>query len=191
MQQQENNIMKMDKDQEEEILIEKSNKKIVPLVLVALFFVLISIELWNESSIQDRFSPSIIKLISLLVFFFFGGSVVFGLYQIFNKAPGLIINRIGIRNCVNNDDFVKWDNILKIEVIKIRNTSILLIFVKNTDEIIAKANPWKKYWLNLSMKWYGTPISLSSNLLKCSVADLKEVIAKEFEKNKRQTKNEV
>lgn len=65
------------------------------------------------------------------------------------------------------------------------STKILLIDVNNPEKYIGKAKSRiNAKLMRANMKIYETPLSITSNTLKCNFVKLESTIKSEFEKNK-------
>lgn len=166
----------------EEIVIKLNKGKILLILLGAiLFFIGGAIFVWmiaDENPLD--LSSLLIKSVSVL-------SALFGLvgcmaviYKLFDSRPGLIINKEGITNNTSalSSQTIKWGNIEKFEVLQIASQKMLLIYINNPEEIIAKAGKFSRFWLSQSLNMYGTPIGISASSLQCNFDQLMELITK-------------
>jgi hypothetical protein len=65
------------------------------------------------------------------------------------------------------------------------NQKFLMIFVTNPDKYISRqTNVLKRKTAEINYKSYGSPISLSTNTLKCNFDELKNILQTELDKNK-------
>ncbi|HSY77880.1 MAG TPA: STM3941 family protein, partial [Bacteroidia bacterium] len=62
-------------------------------------------------------------------------------------------------------------------MVKIKRTKLLLIFMDNTEEIINRESTWKQKMMKLSLRTYGTPISIGSGTLKCNFDELEKLLS--------------
>jgi hypothetical protein len=157
-----------------EISIKLSKRNTLLLLVGAMTFIAVSIWLWNYSNVQVQFSPVIVKFIAAIGVLFFTICLMFGVVKLFDNKPGLIINDQGIVNNTLglNSQIIRWNNVKRLEVIKIKNTKILLVFTDNPSEVIEGANIWSKFFMQQNMKWYGTPISITATMLECNFEEL-------------------
>lgn len=171
--------------QRKDIVIGLSKGKIILLTLGSFGFVALGFWLLDIASSQTRYNEFKVIITAIASIAFFGMCGIYGLIKIFDNKPGIIINQRGIldNSSAVSGQLIKWENVLAIEDIDIQGTRILLIHVDNMEEVLAIATPWKRFWMKLSIKWYGTPISLSSSSLKCSFDELKNIIEKQIEQN--------
>ncbi|RYY32439.1 MAG: hypothetical protein EOP46_18975 [Sphingobacteriaceae bacterium] len=156
-----------------------SKTKTFLLVIGSLVFVITSIWLWTIADEQTRRSPLLIKIVSLLGISFFGFGFIIGIKKLFNKTPGLIIDSEGILDSttVAGELFIPWLNITGFEVIKIKSTKILLIYVDNASYLMSKKSHWKQRIMRFTEQQYGTPIAISSATLKISFTDLEKLLS--------------
>lgn len=161
-----------------DIVIPLSKTKIALLILGAVLFVLSGVVLWSIAEVQTRFSPVIVKFISSISIIFFGGCGIYGIVKLFDGQPGLIINNEGIldNSSAVSSGIIKWNDIKSIEIENIKGTKFLLIFVHNPNVYLNEANLFRRLWMKLNEKFYGTPFSISSNSLNCNFEFLQSKI---------------
>jgi len=167
--------MTTDKD---EIVIKLSKTKIILLTLGALGFVVTGLWLLTIADIQTRFNPIVVKGASITSIAFFGLCGVYGLIKLFDNKPGLTINQDGLldNSSAVSGHLIKWTDITSFEIGQVKSTRFLLIFVNNPQDFLDKANSFKRFWMRMNDKMYGTPLSISSNSLQCDFDELVETI---------------
>lgn len=170
------------------INITLSKKKITLAIIGSLLFVVLGLLF---TAFPDRFTTLLIRnvllirLIGIIATLFFGFVLITLTRKVFfDKNLGIIINEEGI---IDNSSFVgvgliKWEDITSIEKSKVSSTNFLLIKVKNPEHYINTPNRIKSNLLKANYKSYGTPISISSNFVRCSFAQLENIILNSFEK---------
>ena len=154
--------------------IQVSKTKTFLLILVSLAFVCVSIWLFSIADEQIRRPPIVLKLISIISVCFFGFGFIAGFKKLFDKRPGLIIDDNGIQDnsSISTGRFISWSNITGFKTIKIKSTSILLIYINNAEDIINIESKWKQKIMRYSEKTYGTPLSISSGTLQIKFHEL-------------------
>ena len=160
------------------IEIPVSKTKTLLLILGCLTFVILFVWLWTNADNQVRRSPIVVKIVSVLGASFFGLGLIIGPKKLFDKRPGLIINDNGIQNNlgVGTGIFIAWENIVRFEVMTIKSTKLLLIFINNSDEVIEKESKWKQKIMRYSLRSFGTPISIGSGTLKMEFNTLTKLL---------------
>ena len=169
-------------------IIEFSKGKILIRALGCFAFVLLGIYVWHIADKQTNYPPIYAKIISVLCISFFGIGCVLLPYKLFSNLPGLIIDNYGIRftNGGNKNPLtIEWKNVTGLETTKVKRTKILLIFINNAEEIINKEGMWKQKLMRLTLKLYGTPISISAGTFKCSFDELVEILNEKWKEQKR------
>jgi hypothetical protein len=168
-----------------EIKIRLSRFKIILLTFGSLCFVVLGIFMWTSSETEAIFTKVFNRVICLLDFGFFGLCGVYGLFKLFDNKPGLIINDDGIfdNSSAVSGHLIKWKDIIGIEIGLIRSTKFLLIFVNNPEYYLNHSNRFKRFWMRMNEKKYGTPLSISANSLQLNIDKLIEMIRKEFAKH--------
>jgi hypothetical protein len=80
---------------------------------------------------------------------------------------------------------IEWRNITGLQITKVKSTKILLIFINNAEEIInGEGSMWKQKLMRLTLKMYGTPLSISTGTYKCSFDDLVKLITERWQQQK-------
>lgn len=174
----------------ERIEIKLSKSKIFLLLLGGITFVFFGYLFISKpedyTSLICR-SPEIIRISGILAACFFGLGSVFIVSKLFDKKPGLIIDKDGITDNSNMTSIglVEWADIKKIEKGKVGSTQFLIIHVIKPKKYDTRAKNWlSKMTMLANQKMYGSPLSITSNSLKITFEDLETLIKKEFEKNK-------
>lgn len=163
----------------QEVLIPLSKTKIVLLILGCILFVVTSIFLWTIAEEVQRFSPLFIRIVCVAGVLLFGVIGVYTFRKLFDNKPGMIINEQGITNNTNafGTQYIAWENVTGIDVGKVQSTRFLLIYVNNPQEIIDQQKGFKRFATKQNMKWYNTPIAISSNTLKYNFDKLLETVS--------------
>ena len=147
-------------------------------------FVAAGVWMWTYGGATFSMETIFYKIISLVAVLFFGMTGVFGLTKVFDNKPGLIINQQGLidNSSMVSGKLVKWSDIIGLEVSQIQSTKFLLIFVQNPEHYMDQASYVGRFWMKLNHKTYGTPLSISSNSLKCNFDQLIKMIEEHIPK---------
>jgi hypothetical protein len=156
------------------IEIKLSKTKIIFLTLGSIGFVLLGIWLWQLGGSQFSLDTLLTKLIGVLSISFFGMCGCYGFVKLFDNRPGLVINKSGILDNATavGGGLISWRDISGFEVLQMNNQRFLLIFIHNPEEYMDRANSFKRFWMRMNFKMYGTPLSISSNSLTCNFDEL-------------------
>jgi hypothetical protein len=172
----------------EKIEIQISKGKSFLILLGAVGFVITGI--YFILNPPHNYNPFFIRIIGIVTIVFFGFGIIVALRSLFEKKIGLIIDNNGILdNCSGiSAGSIPWENIIEIRDIKIKGQKIFLIIVNNPEEYIEKQqNSFLRQMVKISYKIYGTPISISANILKCNFNELKNILQEQFKKYKNIT----
>ncbi|WP_118974342.1 STM3941 family protein [Taibaiella koreensis] len=175
---------------ENETVILLSRKKMLLLVIGASIFVVIGF--WGTIRPGDlvslfRRNAEMIRLFSLAALLFFGLCWVYAIRKLFDKKPGLIIDQYGITNNTNavHTGLIVWDDIVKIERREVAGTRFLIVYISNPDRYIKEIkDAILKRAAIMSLKTYGSPVSITANALKMDFDDLEQLITSVFERRK-------
>ncbi|MEM1325973.1 MAG: STM3941 family protein [Bacteroidota bacterium] len=111
------------------------------------------------------------KIIGGAAVLFFGSTIPIGIKKVSNTiALELSQSHLIIEPKTKGQTYrIPWTQITDFREIKIKGTKIVLIYVKNPDEWIAKeSNFVKQKVMKVSLKTYGTPFSVASSGLTIS-----------------------
>ena len=162
----------------EKIEIPLSKKKILLVILGSLMFVALGIY-FNVSlaDIQDRYNPTIIKVVGWCAIIFFSLTGAYAMYKILDKRPGLVIDQDGIydNSSAAAIGLIPWNEIEYFQKAEIASTKFLVIYVKNPEVFIERATGWKKNGLKRTMNMYGSPLAISSTVVKYSFNDMEKL----------------
>lgn len=116
---------------------------------------------------------------------FFATCGVVTILQLFNSKPGLIIDKNGITiPGLRSTAFVSWDMILRFDIINISRTKLVGIYLKNPNGYInSLTNSTARKLALFSLNNYDTPLSISTNSLKCNTHELLVFLQEKLEKS--------
>lgn len=177
-------------NQTDQIIIKLSRSKIILITLGAVGFVALGFWMLTIADTQSRYGPIYMKILAVASISFFGLCGLYGLLKLFDNKPGLILNQEGLldNSSAVGGHLIKWDDITGLEVEQVKSTKFLLIYVKNPKDYYTGASRFKKFWMIMNERIYGTPLSLSSASLQCDFDEL--ITAIENNINKRITQQE-
>lgn len=146
-------------------------------------FAFVAIGFWfvlaPPTTYSSFFGPTLIIIIGLISIFLFGGIAILVIRKLFDPRPGLIIDEQGISD--NSGGLsagqILWEDVSDIQVLQIQRQRLILVLVKNPQDYIDRQNNgWKRKLMAMNYRQYGTPLSISTNGLKISFAELLEVL---------------
>lgn len=162
----------------QQIEIPLSKRKLTLMLFGALIFVVLGIlfttnpEKYTSSIMKSTTIVFISGLVSVL---FFGICFFFILRKIGDKSPGLVISDEGIfdnSSGVSGGE-IKWEEIKDISVTRISGQKLIMLQLRNPQNYINKqTSSFKRKMMTINYRRYGTPVSISSNGLKISFAEL-------------------
>lgn len=160
------------------------------LFIIAGIWLLLNPNEFQNLSIKFFKNPILLKSIGIISLLFFGMIGIYAIRKISDKKAGLIIDSNGITDNSNASSIglVEWNDIseIKTEVVGM-STRFIMITVKNPEKYIEKAqNKIKAKLMRANMKMYGTPISITSNTLKCDFEKLEQLVETEFNRYKNE-----
>ena len=159
-------------------LVKLSKPKIFLLTVGSIGFVCLGFWIGKKVGLKITFDTVLAQLISLITILFFGMTSLYGLMKLFDFRPGLVINSNGIfdNSSAIGGQLINWKDITGFDIIQIRSTKFLLVYVNNPKDYLNKANSFKRFWMRLNEKKFGTPLSISSNSLEYNFDELLNII---------------
>jgi hypothetical protein len=174
------------------IVIFRSKRKLISMFFIALLFVFLGIlfTFYPEEFVSPLHkNVFLIRLAGILSILFFGAFLLTVPKALFLRKNGLVIDKYGIidYSAYSSVGEIKWDDIISIKTIKIVSEKVLLVYVKNPNAYLHLSDGIIKNKLReLDLRFYGTPIYISSVSLKCNFNQLENDLRKSFEKYKNE-----
>ena len=156
----------------EEIEIERSKGKMFMLLLISVAFIALGVWFMLQPEKIRLYPPAVTWMIGAAAVLVFGGVLLKGVINFFDKRPGLVLNSAGI--AIENTPPILWHTITKVEILKIQRTEFLMIRVNNPEELMGNAGALKKLTMQSNLKLYGAPVGIST--LKCSFEEMVQLI---------------
>jgi len=172
------------------IEIYTSKKKSRLLLIGSIAFVGLGIWLLMEADNLTAWrasNPIFIRGIGIASILFFGLGIFVGIKRLIKSEITLIIDPIGLNVNPKKSltEFIKWDEILGFEEIKIQSTRIFIIGVKNPDYWLEKeTNILRKKMMQFNINNYNSPFNIASSGLDINSNELNEKLNSYFEKYK-------
>ena len=162
-----------------ETVIELSKAKTVVLALGAFTFValgvgILSLEPAAMESARRYGSPTVIRGLAIAAVVFFSLAGVLWFRKLFDKAPGLVLNREGF---IDNSSgvsagLVPWSDVVEIGEYQVQRTKFISIHVQDPEKYVNRGNLLKRMTNRANLKMCGTPINISSGGLKIGYEEL-------------------
>ena len=166
-------------DHSDETTIELGKTKILMLLLGASAFVAAGIWMFSlsDASIQShsRFSdPMLVRGLGLVSIVFFGICGLYAVKKLFDKKPALIFNNSGIVDNASSVSpaFIPWSDVVGAEICEIQKEKLLIIYVRDPQEYIARGSSLRRKLNKANYKMVGSPISIASNTLAINFSEL-------------------
>jgi hypothetical protein len=162
----------------------KVNKsKLVLSLFLCMLFVVTGIFMVIKSPEGDGTSffktPILMFIAGLICVVFFSIVFVVGLRRLMSSKPGLEITEEGI---IDNSSgvaagLILWKDIQQIQTSQVMFQKFLMIIVANPhDYINRQQNALKKRTMKMNFSSYGSPISISSNILNTNFQELQQLL---------------
>ncbi len=124
--------------------------------------------------------PAVIKIIGYIFIILFSGVALFIAQKLWNNLPGLVLDDEGITDNAGGSSVGKffWKDIVEISRKDIMNQPFILLKMKNPLFYLDREkNPLEKQMMELNLKLFNTPVSLTSKGLKIGIDELYTLIS--------------
>ncbi len=142
------------------------------------------INIYEEITGSESIIVSLYRvLVNLALGIVSGYLAVFALRRMFNKDPGLVLNKEGI---IDNSGLVSagavsWSEVQEINSNKILFADCIIVKVKNPAKYIKNQNSFfKRKWLSLENRYYGSPVNISVSGLKIKFKELFRIMQQQY-----------
>jgi hypothetical protein len=171
------------------IVIPLSKIKILLILLGSIAFVAGGLWLWFHAGEIRYRNPIYVKAVAGAAVGFFGLCGVFGLFKLFDSAPGLIVDEEGI---IDNSSAlaagrIPWSDIRGFEIRTVQNQKLLTIEVHNPEKYVQRAHVLKRPLVAINARSFGGPIQISSNALKINLDELVRLLTEAHKKYRLQS----
>ena len=164
------------------IIIPLSKTRISWFFIGSLFFTALGI--WFITAPPEIRHPllgnsTLIFVAGLSSLLLFGIMSVLYAVKLFQKAPGLIIDQAGITDNASgiSAGLIRWEDLEKISVMELRKQKLLMLYVHNPQYYIERQrNGIKRKIMQINYNSFATPISISTNGLRCKFEELHTVL---------------
>ncbi len=168
----------------EQVVIPLSKRKLALLFGGSLLFVVMGLWLLQVADEQRLWNPLVAKGAGLAGVAFFGICFASGVWKLFDRSPGLVVDRIGL---VDNSSGISagripWSEITGISVTTVKPLPLLkaqrflTIHVRDPQAYVARGNALKRMMKRANYRMFGSPIHISAVALKTSFEDLVELV---------------
>ncbi len=159
-----------------------TRKQIIGIIISILFIIGGTILLVNPLVLGEHpFKDEAMFAISLTIVIIFLALLIFLIYKVVNKTIGLIINDEGIKEQISalNVGMVRWEEISGFGVKKQIGIPFIVIYLKNKEEFIERFSGLKKSTIKKNAESFGTPVAVSTVMLKMKKDELIQLFKEE------------
>ena len=168
----------------EEVVVPASRTKTLLLVTLAVGFV--ALGFWFLSldpetvEAQGRYHyPIFTHGLAWASIVFFGLLVVAGVWRLFSRKPGLVLNSEGVKIfAIGQDTFLAWKDISGFSIFQVQRTRLLVLNLNNPEKYIESLGTARRALAQANLKVCGSPIAVSSGTVALSFGELRELFAK-------------
>lgn len=135
-------------------------------------------------------NPLFTKGVGFVSILFFGLGIFISFKRLIKPEIALIIgsNGLNVNPKKSTTEFIKWEEIIGFEEVKIRSTKILIIDVKNPEYWLEKEkNAFKKKLMQFNITKHKSPFNIAASGLNISTNELKVTLNKYYEDYKHGT----
>jgi len=170
-----------------------SKKKSALLLIGSIAFVALGI--WILLNAENLRGHSLVnQVMGVVGIIFFGFGIFVAIKRLLKSEIALIISKVGLN--VNPkkslSEFIRWEDILGFEEIKIRSTKFVIIGVRNPGFWLEKeTNAFRKKLMQFNTNNYGSPFNIAASGLDIDSNELIEKLQSYFEKYKNEVQQGV
>jgi serine phosphatase RsbU (regulator of sigma subunit) len=165
----------------------KVRKRITILfLLVSLYFTYsFSKNIYSEISgmVSFSFSALVDVVVDLALITFFGYLFFYSIKRLSYKGPGLILNKLGIvdQSGLVSVGTVIWSDVEEISSGRFFFSDVVIVKVNNPSRYIQKQESlFKRLWLGMENRYFGSPVNISAGGLKSKFKDLFRVVQQHY-----------
>ena len=164
---------------DEETVIELSKVKAILIILGSVAFVamgswILSLDASTIEGSGRYGSPTLTYGFAIAAIVFFGLGAAVGSRKLFDKTPGLILNREGFTDNSSgvSAGLVPWSEVVEIGQYRVQRQKFASVHVVDPEKYVNRGNFLKRMTNRANLKMCGTPINISSNSLKIGFDEL-------------------
>lgn len=142
---------------DEEIVIRLDKFNLVLITMGSAIFVITGIVM-IVVPVEKGYIAAILAIVTFGVFF------CFGMFKIFDRSPGLVINSSGILDNSSglSVGLIDWDDIEGFSERKMHSQRILTVHVRNPDKYLKRGNFLQRKANRANLRMAGSPIQISA-----------------------------
>lgn len=169
----------MSKQVDAAVIIPISKRKIIIGFVVCILFIALGIfltiaKLPQTDLSRPRHHPLEIRITGIANIAIFSFFLIMGIKGLHNRGAGLIVNRKGITFAMtqSSTEFIKWSHIERITITKVRSQTFLTLHLRNPEKYLRSGTLLQRIVKRINMKFWGSPIHVSSLGLQIRFSDL-------------------
>jgi hypothetical protein len=157
-------------------IIPISRLKLTLLTVGALGFIVAGFYILKGALVSFHLFSILVIIIGVASILFFGACFLFGVFRLLSNKPGLILTADGFEDYSSfiGGQFIKWQEVEGIDSLQVQKQNFIRVFLKDPNNIIAKAKGLRKFAMKMNYKFYGSPIHISANSLTYKFSKLQE-----------------
>ncbi|HKR05566.1 MAG TPA: STM3941 family protein [Bacteroidia bacterium] len=165
----------------------KPRKKVMILILLPSLYFTFNFcnNIHSEITGNTSFSIGILfnVAISLALAVVSGYVAGYSIKRMSDTGPGLVLNKEGFtdNSGLVSAGHISWSDVEEINSNKVGFVRCVIVKVKNPEKYIAnQKSPFKRTWLKLENRYYGSPVNISVGGLKIKFKDLFRVVQQHY-----------
>lgn len=172
--------------QDQRIEIKVSKKKSILLFLGSIILTGASVWVLSIAEAQERYDPLVARVAGYAGSVFFAFCAISIFFKLFNRKPGLIIDKDGIldHSSAFSGHLITWDAITGLRVGQYKSTRFILIDLADPEAFISSMSGIKKALVQANHRMFDTPASIASTNLDCSFEELFHLISQRLHANR-------
>jgi hypothetical protein len=126
----------------------------------------------------------IMLVLGSIAILFFVAIAITVLHKLFDKKPGLTINQQGILDNSSGISvgLIPWAEIKEVKIARVISQKFMMLITTDPKKYIDKEpNPLKKFFMKMNHKMFGSPISISANMLSTNFNALEKLVREKMQ----------
>ena len=168
------------------IVIPLRKGKVALLLFGSIAFVGMGVGMWLIADSQTRFHAQFVKGAALATVSFFGLCGIFCCIKIFDKKPGLVIDKEGV---VDNSSAVsvgriRWEEVTGLRVSRTARRRFITIDVVHPEIYTSRGGLMQRLLNAANARMFGSPINITPNVLAANADEVLRLLTKAWERYK-------
>lgn len=160
------------------VVVQRSRRRGVLAFVSCMAFVALCWWLWSKEPSGNAFRDGEAKVFAPIGGVFCSLLAVLSLVRLFDRRPGLIVDRLGLhdRTTLFGYVHVPWTDVAGVHEVRVKKVRLLAVRLKDPAAFLGRWKGWKRWSFQWNMDHHGSPVIISANTLACSFDELERIV---------------